>query len=57
MNIPKETNKTVDSFELRDKGKGFEIGVVLCWNYRLRGFLCNKCKSQDKCNRNYFKIT
>lgn len=57
MNIPKETNKTVDSFELRDKEKGFEIGVVLCWNYCLRGFLCNQCKSQAKCNRNYFKTT
>ena len=50
MCIPKEIDKKVDSFELRDKSNGFEIGVLLCFNYHLRGYLCSQCKNKDKCN-------
>lgn len=43
----------VDSFELRNKGNGFESGVLLCFNCRLRGHFCNQCRSQEKCNSDY----
>ena len=49
-------DKTViDSWELREKGKGFEAGVLLCCQHRLRGYLCNQCRSQNKCDKNYYK--
>lgn len=51
-----EMDKTViDSWELREKGKGFESGVLLCCQHRLRGYLCNQCRSQNKCDKNYYK--
>lgn len=34
---------------------GFEIGVLYCFGNHLRGILCNQCKSQNKCEMDYFK--
>lgn len=32
-------------------GKGFEPGVLYCFNYSLKGTLCNQCKSKAYCKR------
>ena len=55
-------SRNIGTYEDMDKtvidaasGSGFDSGVLYCFDYRLRGVLCNQCRSQSKCEKNYFK--
>lgn len=55
-------SKNIGTYEYMDKtvidaasGNGFETGVLYCFDYHLRGILCSQCRSQSKCEKDYFK--
>ena len=56
-------SKNIGTYEEMDKiiidsydfCKSYDSGVLLCFNFRLRGILCKQCKSQYLCSRNYYK--
>lgn len=44
-----DTKTVID--KMPTNGKGFEHGVLYCFNRNLEGELCNQCKSREECKK------